>query len=174
MTGVLLPALLVLGTNLTLYGLVALVRGRGPAPVVSAAVPDPSAVAVLIAAHDQEDLVGRAVRAAARPVPPENVHVVSDDSADRTADAARECVVQVAETMGRLGRAGAFDGAIQAFRLVDLLEFHHHGPHPRPGAAGQAGRPLPAPGRRPHHPHGPADLRATGTATAKIGVLDGR
>ncbi|HWO64121.1 MAG TPA: glycosyltransferase family 2 protein, partial [Umezawaea sp.] len=125
MIGVLLLALLVLGINLTLYGVIALARGRRGAttPVSGTFVPDPGSVAVLIAAHDGADLVADAIRAAARLVPPENVHVVSDDSTDRTADVARECGVQVAETMGRLGRAAAFDGAIQAFRLVDRFEF---------------------------------------------------
>ncbi|MET1072504.1 MAG: glycosyltransferase family 2 protein [Umezawaea sp.] len=121
----LLLALLVLGVSLALFGAAALVRGPKRAPVVSDSPfrSDARDVAVLIAAHDQEDLVRRALEAAARLVPPANVHLVSDDSTDRTAEVARETGAQVAETMGRLGRSGAFDAGIQAFRLVDRFEF---------------------------------------------------
>ena len=122
MIGVLPLALLVLGVNLTVYGVLALVR-RARSGTDDTAGPVPGDVAVLIAAHDQEDLVGRAVEAATRLVPPANVHLVSDDSSDRTADLAREHGIQVAETVGALGRAGAFDAGIQAFRLVDRFEY---------------------------------------------------
>ncbi|MFD9738406.1 glycosyltransferase [Umezawaea sp. NPDC059074] len=122
MIGVLPLALLVLGVTLTVCGVLALVRRARPSPD-GATGSGPGDVAVLIAAHDQEDLVGRAVAAAARMVPLANVHLVSDDSSDRTAELAREYGIQVAETVGTLGRAGAFDAGIQAFRLVDRFEF---------------------------------------------------
>ncbi|MFC0069224.1 glycosyltransferase, partial [Umezawaea endophytica] len=125
MIGVLLVALLVLGLTPTLHGVIALVRGRrSTADAVSGTfVPDPGSVAVLIAAHDEADRIADTIRMAARLVPLENVHVVSDDSTDRTADVARGCGVQVAETVGRLGRAAAVESAVQAFRLVDRFEF---------------------------------------------------
>ncbi|PRY38771.1 glycosyltransferase [Umezawaea tangerina] len=125
MIAVLLLALLVLGVSLALSGAAALVRGPGRAPAAPDTPfrSDARDVAVLIAAHDQEHLVGPALEAAARLVPPANVHLVSDDSADRTAEVARATGAQVAETVGRLGRSGAFDAGIQAFRLVDRFEF---------------------------------------------------
>jgi hypothetical protein len=117
-----LLALLLIGINSPFLSALLLGRRRKR----DTAFPDSGAggaVAVLIAAHDREDRIAQAVSAAAAMVPPANVHVVSDDSTDRTAEVARECGARVAETMGRLGRAGAFDAAIQAFRLVDEFDF---------------------------------------------------
>jgi hypothetical protein len=80
-------------------------------------------VAVLITAHDREDRIVAALNSAARMVPLANIHVVSDDSTDRTADLARGYGVKTAETFGRLGPAGAIDTGIHTFRLLDEFKF---------------------------------------------------
>jgi biofilm PGA synthesis N-glycosyltransferase PgaC len=75
-------------------------------------------VAVLIPAHNEEAVLERTLRAAAKVVSLSNIHVVSDNSTDRTADIARACEVNVLELSPNRGKAGALLAAIQHFELI--------------------------------------------------------
>ncbi|MER7079005.1 Glycosyltransferase, catalytic subunit of cellulose synthase and poly-beta-1,6-N-acetylglucosamine synthase [Saccharopolyspora kobensis] len=76
-------------------------------------------VAVLIPAHNEEAVIADSLAAITALVPPENVHVVSDGSTDRTVELARDCGVQVISTARNVGKAGALKEAIRRFDLVE-------------------------------------------------------
>jgi poly-beta-1,6-N-acetyl-D-glucosamine synthase len=79
-------------------------------------------VAVLMPAHNEEPVIVDSIQAITSLVPPENVHVVSDGSTDRTVELARSCGVHVISTARNLGKAGALQEAIRRFQLVDRFE----------------------------------------------------
>ncbi len=133
-------ALLVVGANFTVWGTVGMLRlldervfarggpalapssgdaaawaAGGPAPSTRLGVGD---VAVLIAAHNEETVIGDSLRAIARLVPAANIHVVSDGSTDRTVELAGGVGVNVIETATNVGKAGALQEAIRRFGLV--------------------------------------------------------
>ncbi|GAA0502561.1 hypothetical protein GCM10011581_27680 [Saccharopolyspora subtropica] len=150
-------AIAVFGTNFTLWGLVGLLRlldssaqkwwprraGRsvsGSGVVVGrhryrqrsgrpVGIED---VAVLMPAHNEELVIVDSIQAITRLVPPENVHVVSDGSTDRTVELARGCGVNVISTSRNVGKAGALQEAIRRFgivgryRVVMLLDADTH------------------------------------------------
>ncbi|MFI0466691.1 glycosyltransferase family 2 protein [Saccharopolyspora sp. 5N102] len=139
-------AIAVFGTNFTLWGLIGLMRllesstrrwwrqrggvaspeqdflvgrhrvQRRRARPVRLGVAD---VAVLMAAHNEERVIVDSIRAITALVPPENVHVVSDGSTDRTVELAEATGVNVISTTRNVGKAGALQEAIRRFGLVD-------------------------------------------------------
>ena len=116
-------ALLVVGPSLLVHGLVWLAR-RGLRPAPARPVdPATAGVAILIVAHDEADRVLDALAAAREVVPEQNVHLVSNGSADGTAELAHRLGAEVVETMGRLTTAGAAAAGIQAFRLLDRFSY---------------------------------------------------
>jgi cellulose synthase/poly-beta-1,6-N-acetylglucosamine synthase-like glycosyltransferase len=76
-------------------------------------------VAVLIPAHNEEEVIGESLRAIMQHIPPWNVHVVSDASTDNTVELARANGAKVMATEMNLGKAGALQEAIYRFRLID-------------------------------------------------------
>ena len=75
-------------------------------------------LAVLMAAHNEEVVIDDSLAAITSLVPPENVHVVSDASTDRTVELARRRGVNVIETATNVGKAGALEEGIRRFGLV--------------------------------------------------------
>ncbi|MBB5157833.1 glycosyltransferase family 2 protein [Saccharopolyspora phatthalungensis] len=140
-------AIAVFGTNFTLWGLIGLMRvldtstrrwwqRRGKtAPADQSAVsgryrlltdpprrPGVEDVAVLMAAHNEETVIVDSIQAITALVPPENVHVVSDGSTDRTVELAQGCGVNVISTARNVGKAGALQEAIRRFDLAGRFE----------------------------------------------------
>ncbi|MDA3645353.1 glycosyltransferase family 2 protein [Saccharopolyspora indica] len=122
-----LLAIAVFGANFALWGMIGLLRLLDGWRTRRSAVVDRDRfdrelgvddVAVLIPAHDEEAVIADSLAAITALVPPENVHVVSDGSTDRTVELARECGVQVISTARNVGKAGALKEAIRRFDLV--------------------------------------------------------
>ncbi|MDQ0757129.1 glycosyltransferase [Arthrobacter sp. B3I4] len=90
--------------------------GTEPAGVV------PSGVAVLIAAHNEELVIGDTIRAAATLVPLGNIHVISDMSSDETAQIARRAGAKVLELDRNQGKAGALAAGITHFELCRYFD----------------------------------------------------
>jgi biofilm PGA synthesis N-glycosyltransferase PgaC len=76
-------------------------------------------VAVLIPAHNEAVVIGDSLRAIMALVPHENVHVISDASTDGTVEIARRAGAKVMETATNLGKAGALVAAIRRFELIN-------------------------------------------------------
>ena len=76
-------------------------------------------LAVLMAAHNEEVVIDDSLAAITALVPPENVHVVSDASTDKTAALALQHGVNVIETATNVGKAGALEEGIRTFGLVE-------------------------------------------------------
>jgi biofilm PGA synthesis N-glycosyltransferase PgaC len=112
-----LVAVVVFGVGLLVHGVVRLVRGTG---VVVGAAPAGD-VAILLVARDRADRIGDAVAAAGRIGAP--VFVVSDGSADSTAELAYEQGAEVVETLRPLGSGGSVLAGAQSFRLAERYAF---------------------------------------------------
>lgn len=74
-------------------------------------------VAVLIPAHDEETGIRTTVASVAGHVPKANIHVVADGCADRTAELARACGVNVLTLHPCRGKAGGIEAALRHFDL---------------------------------------------------------
>jgi poly-beta-1,6-N-acetyl-D-glucosamine synthase len=79
-------------------------------------------VAVLIAAHNEELVLGTSLTALAELIPMNNVHVMSDASCDRTVAIARAHGAHVAQTSENVGKAGALREGIEHFNLLESFE----------------------------------------------------
>jgi poly-beta-1,6-N-acetyl-D-glucosamine synthase len=134
-------AVLVLGANFALWGMIGMCRliggltgrvtgrltgrvtgrltrrppghGDQPAPLT---VDD---VAVLIPAHNEALVIEDSLLAILDLVPRRNVHVVSDGSTDATLEIARGVGVPAITTRQNVGKAGALQEAIQRFKLLE-------------------------------------------------------
>jgi biofilm PGA synthesis N-glycosyltransferase PgaC len=95
--------------------------GRAGPPLATADGPilTVADLAVLMAAHNEEVVIDDSLAAITALVPPQNVHVVSDASTDKTVALARQHGVNVIETAANVGKAGALEEGIRAFRLVE-------------------------------------------------------
>ncbi|MDY7556849.1 glycosyltransferase family 2 protein [Cryobacterium sp. 10C3] len=113
-----------MGINTLLWTTVGLIRAvvessrrrspdRSQDPLISA-----DEVAVLVAAHDEEQVIAATIGSATGQVPVGHVFVVSDASADRTADLARASGANVLELESNHGKAGALVAAIDHFELA--------------------------------------------------------
>lgn len=141
---VLVPTILVIGVSTLFWGFVGLGRhlaggrrvgrngshtrprhshrpGRPPRLAVTA-TPRPDQVAVLVAAHNEEMVIGETIRRASALVPANHVHVVSDGSADTTAVVARAAGASVLELHPNRGKAGALAAGIDHFELARRFE----------------------------------------------------
>jgi len=116
--------ILVVGINTLLWTTVGLIRAvvesthrrspdRPEDPLISA-----DEVAILIAAHDEEQVIAATIASATGQVPVGHVFVVSDASADRTAELARASGANVLELGSNHGKAGALVAAIDRFELA--------------------------------------------------------
>jgi cellulose synthase/poly-beta-1,6-N-acetylglucosamine synthase-like glycosyltransferase len=132
---------LVLGVNLTLWTLVGALRAIDdtvrsrrrpgnsalPLPARDAAV-QVEDVAILMAAHNEELVIGASLGRLRGMIPAANVHVVSDFSTDRTVELARAAGVNAVETPRNVGKAGALAygiehfGLLKRFRAVMILD----------------------------------------------------
>ncbi|WP_304503253.1 glycosyltransferase family 2 protein [Amycolatopsis sp. FDAARGOS 1241] len=127
-------AIFVFGVNFTLWGTAGLARAienrlRRPRPAQPLPVPcrhpggvRRSRVAVLMAAHNEEIVIADSLAAITRLVRPENVHVVSDGSTDRTVEIALACGVNVTETPVNVGKAGALEEGVRHFSLATRFD----------------------------------------------------
>ncbi|GAB3252673.1 glycosyltransferase family 2 protein [Arthrobacter pigmenti] len=84
--------------------------------------PQPSEVAVLIAAHNEELVIGATIRSAAALVPLSNIHVISDGSSDTTVKTARDAGVNVLDLAVNKGKAGALQAGIRHFDMHNRFE----------------------------------------------------
>jgi cellulose synthase/poly-beta-1,6-N-acetylglucosamine synthase-like glycosyltransferase len=118
---------LVLGINTMIWGLAGLTRvvihwvhpPRAPQPGQRL---EPSDVAVLIAAHNEELVIANTIRSASALVPVGNIFVASDASTDATAVVARQIGANVVELVPNRGKAGALVAAIEHFRLAETFQ----------------------------------------------------
>ncbi|GLZ43000.1 glycosyltransferase family 2 protein [Actinokineospora sp. NBRC 105648] len=133
-----LLAVLVVGVGFpvgTALGVLLRDRQRGSL-LVARGEPVLGEVAVVIAARDAEGEIVAAIEAAAKLVPRTDIHVVSDESTDRTVDVAHDHGVNVAETLRPAGRAGAVAAALTGFQALDRYRYVlvldvDHRPHPQ-------------------------------------------
>ncbi|MEU3330751.1 glycosyltransferase family 2 protein [Glutamicibacter creatinolyticus] len=84
--------------------------------------PDTSQVAVLIAAHNEELVIGKTLDSVCAMLPPEQVFVASDGSTDRTAAMVRSYGANVLELNPNRGKAGALAAAVEHFGLDTAFE----------------------------------------------------
>jgi hypothetical protein len=112
-----LVAVVVFGVGLIIHGAVRLVRRTG----VTAGDAPAGDVAILLVARDRADRIGDAVAAAGRIGAP--VFVVSDGSADPTAELAYERGAEVVETLRPLGPGRSVLAGVQSFRLAERYAF---------------------------------------------------
>lgn len=120
--------LLVLGVNMTFWGGMGVVRAlderirrRSPPEQGGPAIPLWD-VAVMIAAHNEEAVIGASLGRLLELIPAECVHVVSDWSSDRTVQIARDVGVNVVETPKNVGKAAALTFASEHFELLDKFK----------------------------------------------------
>ncbi|MCU1406202.1 MAG: glycosyl transferase [Glaciihabitans sp.] len=85
-------------------------------------IPQVSDVAVVIAAHNEEMVIGNTLRSLEHLVKPSNIFVVSDGSKDKTAAIARRHGAQVLELLANRGKAGAIVEILSAYRIADSFE----------------------------------------------------
>lgn len=125
--------LLVIGVNFIIWGTIGLLRlidervidrFRGGRGSHLAALPangrlTTADVAVLMAAHNEELVIGQSLRSIARHVPLSNIHVVSDYSTDQTAEIVGRTGANILETSSNVGKAGALQEGISHFELAD-------------------------------------------------------
>jgi hypothetical protein len=112
-----LVAVVVFGVGLIIHGAVRLVRGTGARTGDAPA----GGVAILLVARDRADRIGDAVAAAGRIGVP--VFVVSDGSADPTAELAYERGAEVVETLRPLGPGRSVLAGVRSFRLAERFAF---------------------------------------------------
>jgi poly-beta-1,6-N-acetyl-D-glucosamine synthase len=117
-------AVLSLGINSTCWGLLGVTRwfAERRAPVDRGPVPAREAVAILIAARNEQSVIERTLARATRQVPPSQIHVVSDASTDRTAELVRASGANVLELTPNRGKAAALAAGIEHFDLCRAYE----------------------------------------------------
>lgn len=121
---------LTLGVGTTFWGIAGLIRllserkthGRHMLPGNFTEPLSPSDVAVIVAAHNEGVVISETIRTAATLVPMENIHVISDGSADNTATVARAVGANVLELNPNRGKAGALAAGIEYFELGKHFE----------------------------------------------------
>lgn len=79
-------------------------------------------VAVLIAAHNEELVIGKTLQSVGALVPASQIFVASDGSTDRTAQIVRDFGANVLELNPNRGKAGALSAAIEHFELDTQFE----------------------------------------------------
>jgi cellulose synthase/poly-beta-1,6-N-acetylglucosamine synthase-like glycosyltransferase len=121
---------LVLGINTIIWATVggmrviaARTRRKGTVPVrLRAGAPTRDQVAILMAAHNEEMVIGNTIASLAEFGHDVNVFVVSDGSTDDTAVIARAHGATVLELSPNRGKAGALVEAIKQFEIADRFE----------------------------------------------------
>jgi cellulose synthase/poly-beta-1,6-N-acetylglucosamine synthase-like glycosyltransferase len=127
--GLLMVALLMFGWSTLFWGAIGFgrtLRGasrrdhKQPSHTDAAVRPHPhqDEVAILMAAHNEQAVIGAAVRSACELVRPDQVFVVSDGSSDDTVEIVRRCGANVLDLQPNRGKAGALSAAVQQFDLA--------------------------------------------------------
>src|ERR1700733_9677025 len=97
-----------------------LAERRGP--VTHAAAPARDAVAILIAARNEQSVIEGTLARAARQLPASQIYVVSDASTDRTVECVRAIGANVLELTPNRGKAAALAAGIEHFELCSNYE----------------------------------------------------
>lgn len=131
MTTFLILAILMVGVNTLIWASAGALRfirskaakraaeqGAAPVPRSTAGRVDPSRVAVLVPAHNEELVIGDTLASACSQVSADRVFVVSDGSSDGTADLVRAAGANVLELSPNRGKAGAIVAAVEYFELI--------------------------------------------------------
>ena len=79
-------------------------------------------IAILIAAHNEELVIGASLVALSELISMDNVYVMSDASSDNTVAIARARGAHVAETSTNVGKASAIREGIEHFRLLESFQ----------------------------------------------------
>jgi len=79
-------------------------------------------IAILIAAHNEELVIGASLIALSKLISLNNVYVISDGSSDCTAAIARAQGAHVAETSTNVGKASAIREGIEHFKLLESFQ----------------------------------------------------
>lgn len=127
MLAFIIVVVLVVGLNTVLWGSVGLgrvahgflTRNRATPGGTRLTVND---VCVLVAAHNEEQVIEATVQSAHSLVPAGNVFVASDGSSDGTAHIARDRGAEVLELNPNRGKAGALAAAIEHFELAERFQ----------------------------------------------------
>ncbi|HEV7948252.1 MAG TPA: glycosyltransferase family 2 protein [Glaciihabitans sp.] len=93
---------------------------RGDIP--SGDIPTTDDVAVIIAAHNEEVVLGHSLRSLKEHISPKNIFVVSDGSSDSTVEIARAEGVSVLDLQPNRGKAGAIVELLSHFELPQRFE----------------------------------------------------
>jgi len=108
---------LVLGVSTLAWALVGLLRWSRPSTADDGHAPGADAVRIVIAARNEELVLGATLDAALALVPPEQIHVISDGSTDATAAIANAAEVRLLERPVNGGKAVALAHGIRHFGL---------------------------------------------------------
>jgi cellulose synthase/poly-beta-1,6-N-acetylglucosamine synthase-like glycosyltransferase len=76
-------------------------------------------VAVIVCAHNEEDVIGNCLERACRIVPRENVFVASDGSTDNTVEVVRKHNVAILDVQPNKGKAKAMDALLKHFDVCE-------------------------------------------------------
>jgi cellulose synthase/poly-beta-1,6-N-acetylglucosamine synthase-like glycosyltransferase len=125
-----LITVIIIGINTTLWGIISFARWVVQPRALNRHRRDRRApkrfqdkdVAILMAAHNEEPVLADALRSAASLLPPDQIHVVSDGSSDRTVAIAQELGVNVLDLQPNRGKAGALVAAIDKFDLMNQFK----------------------------------------------------
>ncbi|WP_235928872.1 glycosyltransferase family 2 protein [Marisediminicola senii] len=122
-----LIVVITVGINTLIWATVGLIRVLAAARARAAGVevgphPSPSDVAILIAAHNEEDVIAESIRSLGELSDGATILVVSDGSTDRTAEIARSLGAEVFELSPNRGKAGAIVAAVEHFDIAHRFE----------------------------------------------------
>ena len=95
---------------------------REPARALAVAIPTIGDVAVVIAAHNEELILGDTVTSLCQLVPGDQVFVISDGSTDATAAIARTMGATVLDLRANRGKAGAIVEGLRHFDIASRFE----------------------------------------------------
>lgn len=137
-------ALLIVGINFTLWGLIGILRlvdesvvhwrkvrlahgsptdqDANVATSTHSARVEPRDVAVLMAAHNEEVVIEDSLRSIMNLLPADHIHLVSDASTDATLEIAERMGVRAISTSTNVGKAGALQEGIRRFSLIDRFQ----------------------------------------------------
>ncbi|MBI4089773.1 MAG: glycosyltransferase family 2 protein [Candidatus Kerfeldbacteria bacterium] len=109
---------------LMLSGETVAMSGRGSVPTpAQPALPagriTPPEVAVIMAAHNEEAVIGQSITAAMAVLPVENIYIGSDASTDRTSAVARSYGCQVVDIYPNQGKAKTLKHLLDRFQICD-------------------------------------------------------
>lgn len=130
--GYIVLALLLFGVNTVIWTAAGLVRWaselargrfrRGRRAGGAGPIPQPDAVAVLMAAHNEAGVIASSIASAARLVPAGQIFVVSDGSTDDTVALVKDAGANVLDLQPNRGKAGALAAGVAEFELAKRFD----------------------------------------------------